>query len=70
MIGIPLNIINYEEENLQQFKSEEGQGLNLPDEINLMSIKNNYCIIYTNKDNEKYKHIFENYEIKPKSLIS
>ena len=70
VIGIPLNIINYEEENLQQFKSEEGQGLNLPDEINLMSIKNNYCIIYTNKDNEKYKHIFENYENKPKSLIS
>ena len=72
VLGIPLNVIifeDFEEEILQNFKWEEGEGLNLPDEIYLLNRKNHYEIIYTSKEYEKYKNIYENYENHQKSVI-
>ena len=72
VLGIPLNVIIFddnEEEILQNFKWEEGKGLNIVDEINLLNRKNHYEIIYTLSDNEKYKNIFENYENHKKSVV-
>ena len=72
VLGVPLNVIIYddnEEEILQNFKWEEGKGLNVTDEIQLLNRKNHYEIIYTLKDNEKNKKIFENYENHQKSVI-
>ena len=72
VLGISLNVLLYDasdEEILQNFKWEEGNGLNITDEINLLNRKNHYEIVYTQKDNEKYKKIFENYENNKKSVI-
>ena len=72
VLGIPLNVIIFddcEEEILQNFKWEEGKGLNLDGEIYLLNRKNHYEIIYTKKDNEKYKNIFQYYENHQRSVI-
>ena len=72
VLGIPLNVLIYDasdEEILQNFKWEEGNGLNLTDEISLLNRKNHYEIVYTKKDNEKYKKIFETYENNKISVI-
>ena len=72
VLGIPLNVIIFddnEEEILQNFKWEEGKGLNITDEINLLNRKNHYEIVYSLKDNEKYKKIFEIYENNKKSVV-
>ena len=72
VLGIPLNVIIFddnEEEILQTFKWEEGQGLNLSDEIYLLNRKNHYEIVYTQKENEKYKNIFQYYENNQRSVI-
>ena len=47
--AIELNVFIYDandDEILQNFKWEEGQGLNLSDEINLLNRKNHYEIVY------------------------
>ena len=72
VLGIPLNVIIFddcEEEILQNFKWEEGKGLNLDGEIYLLNRKNHYEIVYTKKDNEKYKNIFQYYENHQRSVI-
>ena len=72
VLGISLNVLIFDasdDEILQNFKWEEGNGLNLTDEINLLNRKNHYEIVYTKNDNEKFKNIFENYENNKKSVI-
>ena len=72
VLGVPLNVIIFddnEEEILQNFKWEEGNGLNLIDEVSLLNRKNHYEIVYSQRDYEKYQNIFENYENHQKSVI-
>ena len=72
VLGVPLNVIIFddnEEEILQNFKWEEGTGLNIIDEISLLNRKNHYEIVYSQSDNKKYEKIFENYENHQKSVI-
>ena len=72
VLGVALNVFIYDandDEILQNFKWEEGQGLNLSDEINLLNRKNHYEIVYMNKEYEKYKNIFSFYENNTKSVI-
>jgi hypothetical protein len=72
VLGVPLNVIIFddnEEEILQNFKWEEGNGLNLIDEMSLLNRKNHYEIVYSQRDYEKYQKIFENYENHQKSVI-
>ena len=72
VLGVALNVLIYDandEEILQNFKWEEGHGLNLSDEINLLNRKNHYEIVYMNKEYEKYKNIFSFYENNVKSVI-
>ena len=72
VLGVALNILIYDandDEILQNFKWEEGHGLNLADEINLLNRKNHYEIVYTSKEYEKYKNIFSFYENNIKSVI-
>ena len=72
VLGVALNVFIYDandDEILQNFKWEEGQGLNLSDEINLLNRKNHYEIVYMNKEYEKYKNIFSFYENNIKSVI-
>ena len=72
VLGVALNVLIYDandEEILQNFKWEEGHGLNLSDEINLLNRKNHYEIVYMNKEYEKYKNIYEFYENHKKSVI-
>ena len=72
VLGVALNVLIYDandDEILQNFKWEEGHGLNLSDEINLLNRKNHYEIVYTVKEYEKYKNIFAFYENNIKSVI-
>ena len=72
VLGVALNVLIFDandDEILQNFKWEEGHGLSVTDEINLLNRKNHYEIVYTNKEYEKYMNIFTVYENKIKSVI-
>lgn len=71
IIGMELNIIFFDEnkEILQRFKCEGNSELQVNDIISLVYIRNNYEIIYTQKDYEKNKNIFNIYENNSKSFL-
>ena len=72
VLGIELNIIVFDfigEDIIQKFVWEGESEIKIDEVISLLNIKNHYEIIYTKKDNEKYKSLFEIYENNQKSIF-
>ena len=66
VLGIELDILVFEasspEEVLQKFVYEGKSGIKTNDVLTLLNSRNHYEIVYSKKDNEKYKKYFQIYE--------
>ena len=71
VLGIELDVIVFDltgEDIIQKFKWEGESEIKTDEVISILNIRNHYQIIYTKKNNEKYKSLFEIYENKAKSI--
>ena len=72
VLGIELNIIVFDldqQDVLQKFIYEGNSDIKTGDVISLLNNRNHYEIVYTEKDNEKYKNYFYFYENRIQSQI-
>ena len=72
VLGVELNVVVFdiaEQDVLQKFIYEGESDIKIDDIITLLNNRNHYEIVYSQKDNEKYKNYFQFYENNIQSKI-